>query len=245
MTQHPAAATSIAAFRSAFDAVRCIDLTHRMEPGMPVWPGHPVFTHMLLESYDKGDVSCHYALAFGEHTGTHVDAPRHFFGAAAGGWSIDAAPEAQFFSRLATLGATDVGPRGLLGAEHILAWEAVNGPIEAGDAVFFHFGWDRLWDDPAMHAAFLADWPGLSRAASELLVARRVRLVASDCLALDCFGNADFPAHHVLLGAGIMIGENFARLGELPPVCFGAVVPLPVAEGSGSPVRALAFVPRA
>ena len=108
--------------------------------------------------------------------------------------------------------------------------------------VFFHFGWDRFWD--AEPAAFLADWPGLSRGAAELLVARGARIVGSDCLSIDAFGSPDFPAHLTLLGAGILIGENFAGLGSLPPFCSLAALPLPIVEGSGSPLRAIAFVPR-
>jgi kynurenine formamidase len=57
-------------------------------------------------------------------------------------------------------------------------------------------------------------------------------------------GSTDFPAHHALLGAGILIGENFVNLGRLPPICYLAAVPLPIVNGSGAPVRAVAFVPR-
>lgn len=57
----------------------------------------------------------------------------------------------------------------------ILAWEAEYGSITPRDAVFFHFGWDRLWTDRPHE--FLADWPGLSHAASELMVERGVRIV--------------------------------------------------------------------
>lgn len=234
--------TSSTALLASLGNMRCVDLTHRMKPGMPTWPTHPAFTHSLLESYETGDVSCHYGLACGEHTGTHVDAPRHFVAAAAGGWSIDAAPVDQFFSRIVIIDGTDIGPRGVLDADRIRSWEKTHGAITAGDAVFFHFGWDHFWNRPETYAAVLADWPGLSRDASTLLVSRGVHLAGSDCLSLDPFGSTEFPAHRVLLGNGVMIGENFARLGELPAICVGAVMPLPIADGSGSPVRAVAYV---
>jgi kynurenine formamidase len=40
----------------------------------------------------------------------------------------------------------------------------------------------------------------------------------------------------------VLIGENFANLDRVPPVCGIAALPLPIAGGSGSPTRAIAFV---
>ncbi|MDX7950847.1 cyclase family protein [Lichenihabitans sp. Uapishka_5] len=225
-----------------FDAVsrsELVDLTHPLKPGMPVWPGHPEFCQTALESLEGGDASCTHALALGEHTGTHFDAPSHFI---LGGATIAQVPPERFFGRMATIGATGLAASTAVGADTILAWEERHGPLRQNDAVFLHFGWDRFWDaDPA---AFLRDWPGLSGAAAALLVARGVRVVGSDCLSLDPFDSTDFAAHRALLGAGILIGENFARLGDLPPVCSLAALPLPIIDGSGSPLRAIAFVPR-
>ncbi|MDR3516508.1 MAG: cyclase family protein [Azospirillaceae bacterium] len=244
MLSEPGTPAAVTALLNQFAAFRAIDLTHRMEPGMPTWPTHPAFRHPLLESYAQGDVSCHYGITCGEHTGTHLDAPRHFIDAAAGGWSIDEALIDQFLGRILVIDGTAIAPDGVLGAADVEAWEAAHGAIAAGDAVFIHFGWDRFWSTPATHDAVLADWPGLSVEACALLVARKIRLAGSDCLSLDRFSSVDYPAHRALLGNGIMIGENFASLGELPPICFGAIMPLPIAQGSGSPVRAIAFVPR-
>ena len=55
-----------------------IDLTHLMELDMPVWPTHPRFFQNEVESWDKNEDSYLNQLSFGEHTGTHVDAPVHF-----------------------------------------------------------------------------------------------------------------------------------------------------------------------
>lgn len=138
----------------------------------------------------------------------------------------------------------DAKPCEAVGADRILTFEASHGHIEADDAVFFHFGWDRFWNDASKHDRFLSDWPGLSKEASELLRARGVRVVGSDCLSIDHYGSPDFPAHKILLGADILVGENFANLGQLPPYCFLTALPLPIEGGSGSPARAVALVSR-
>jgi kynurenine formamidase len=218
---------------------RIIDLSHRLQPGIPVWPTHPHYCQELLESYETGGVSCHHALSMGEHTGTHLDAPVHFI---PGGRAIAEASSDTFFCRMANVDATDLRPRQGLSADRLKAWEAMNGPLRPGDAIFFHFGWDRFWHDPRHHSSFLRDWPGLSADAAALLAERRVAVVGSDCLSIDRFGDESFPAHRTLLGAGILIGENFNQLGQLPPLCAFVGLPLPITGGSGAPLRALALI---
>jgi len=221
------------------DSMTLVDLTHPLQPSIPVWPGHPHFCQEVMSSLERGDVSCWHALSLGEHTGTHFDAPSHFIRK---GKSIPEVQVGEFFGRMVTIDAVGLDPRAVIEPERVVTWEAEHGLIAPNDAVFFHFGWDQLWTERPRE--FLTDWPGLSGSASELLVKREVRIVGSDCLSIDCFDSTDFPAHHALLGAGILIGENFVNLGRLPPICYLAALPLPIVNGSGAPVRAVAFVPR-
>ncbi|MBZ5763153.1 cyclase family protein [Rhizobium sp. VS19-DR104.2] len=221
------------------DRFRFIDLTHPLKEGMPVWPTHPAFCQEVIESYDNGDVACNHSLCLSEHSGTHFDAPLHFI---KGDQSIAEISLEQFFGRMATIDAKDCAPCEAVTIDRILEFEDLYGPIEAGDAVFFHFGWDRYWNDASQQDCFLKDWPGLSQGASEFLQERSVRIVGSDCLSIDCYGSSNFPAHNILLGGNILIGENFANLGQLPPYCFLVALPLPIAGGSGSPARAVALV---
>jgi kynurenine formamidase len=216
-----------------------VDLTHPMKADMPVWPTHPRFCQEVIESYDNGDVACNHSLCLSEHSGTHFDAPLHFVKS---GSSIAEIAPRQFFGRMATISALDARPCEAVGVARIQVFEESHGQIQAGDAVFFHFGWDRFWADASQHGRFLSDWPGLSKEASELLRDRGVRIVGSDCLSIDHDGSTDFPAHNTLLGADILVGENFANLGQLPPYCFLTAMPLPIEGGSGSPARAVALV---
>jgi kynurenine formamidase len=216
-------------------------MTHPMQNGMPVWPGHPVFRQTPVSRIEDGAVACNHALHLSEHSGTHFDAPAHFI---AGATTIDAVPLASFFGRMLRIDATGSAPDSDLPAAAILAFEAAHGPVRPQDAVMFHFGWDRFWAHPTQGDRFLCDWPGLSGAAADLLVARQVRIVGTDCLSVDRFSSTDFPAHRRLLAAGILIGENFANLGLIPPVCRLTTLPLRIAGGSGAPLRAVAHVGR-
>lgn len=215
-----------------------IDLTHELANGMPVWPGHPVFEQRSVASFAAGDIACNHSLHLSEHCGTHFDAPLHFV---PGGQAIDAVPLQRFFCRLAVIAATDVAPDSEVGTDRLLDWESRNRALRPGDAVMFHFGWDRFWADPA-GARFLSGWPGLSGALAELLVARGVSVVGGDCMSIDRHGSSDFPAHRLLLGAGVLVGENFANLGRLPPLAELIALPLRIVGGSGAPLRAVARV---
>lgn len=53
------------------------DLSHLIYQGMPIYPGnpHPQFQPFYTLEKDKANVT---RLTLGSHTGTHVDAPKHF-----------------------------------------------------------------------------------------------------------------------------------------------------------------------
>ena len=70
-----------------------------------------------------------------------------------------------------------------------------------------------------------------------------VETVGTDAGAAHSF-DPPFPCHSYMLGAGKYGLTQLANLAELPPT--GAVIlvaPLKIVRGSGSPCRALAFVP--
>jgi kynurenine formamidase len=100
-----------------------------------------------------------------------------------------------------------------------------------------------MGDDTPGDASHL-HFPGISRAAAELLVARRVAAVGIDTASIDHGPSSDFMAHRVLMGADIPAFENVASLAEIPP--RGAVVialPMKIRGGSGGPLRIVAWIP--
>lgn len=232
---------ALTTLQGSLNHMQIIDLSHTLEPNIPSWPTHPKYCHNLMESYTLGEISCHYQLSMGEHTGTHFDAPLHFI---AGGSSIADIPLERVMGRAATIPAEDIGPNGTLSSSRIMAWEEEHGEILADDIVLLHFGWDRLWQKRPHAAEFLQDWPGLSRDAAEYLAAKKVAVVATDALSIDVFTTTDFAAHYTLLGNQVLIGENFTNLWSLPPFSLLMAFPLKIQDGSGSPTRAMAFVPK-
>ena len=221
-----------------------MDLSHTLEEGIPAWPTHARFGKILYESYEYGDVAHHYGLTMDEHTGTHVDAPLHFIESGPAHYGIDEVPLDRLAARAATIDATDLGPSGLLGVGPFRSWESEHGPIESGDGVLIHYGWEDRWAIGPEGRRFLEDWPGLGGEAAEYLVGKGVSLVGCDTVSVDAAASAENPAHHALLGNEVYIAENLKNLGRLPPFCLFMAFPLKIGSGSGSPVRAVALVER-
>jgi kynurenine formamidase len=226
---------------SPFDGYEWIDLSHTLEEDIPAYPTHARFGRTLYESYEYGDDALHYGLTTSEHTGTHMDAPLHFIPE---GPAVDEIPLDRLAGRAATIEATDLGADDLLSVGRIEAWEENNGPIEAKDRVLIRYGWDRRWTTGPEGRRFLEDWPGLSGEAAEYLVGKGVSLVGCDTLAVDATISTENPAHYALLGSEVYIIENLNNLDLLPPFCRFLALPLKIRGGSGSPVRAIALVPR-
>jgi kynurenine formamidase len=229
---------------SPFEGHHWVDLSHALEAGIPAWPTHARFSSVLYESQALGDVATHHGLTMDEHTGTHMDAPLHFVSEGPAHYGTDKIPLERLAGRAATIEATDLAAGDLLGVDRIEAWEREHGPIEPGDRVLFRYGWDERWATGPAGRRFLGDWPGLSGGAAEYLVGRGTALVGCDTLAVDAAGSEENPAHHALLGNEVYVVENLNNLNRLPPFCLFVALPLKIRGGSGSPVRAVALVPR-
>ncbi|NEU30707.1 cyclase family protein [bacterium LRH843] len=230
---------SIETLINAFKDVQVIDLSHTLEEQIPAWPAHASYSHMVVETYKKGDQACHYELKMSEHTGTHIDSPLHFID---GGKSIANIPISTFSGRAKTIHATTINPLGLLTQEEIVKWEGQNGGIEEDDIVLINFGWSKLWERKPNDEKFLTDWPGISKDAAEYFVSKKVKIVGTDALAIDVFGSTENPAHFELLGNDVLIMENLANLDLLPIESYFFGYPLKIKNGSGSPIRAVAFI---
>src|SRR5262245_19909081 len=59
-------------------APQYLDVTVRLRAGMPFYPGNPEFQLQPIKRIAEGGSSNVSRLVLGTHTGTHVDAPRHF-----------------------------------------------------------------------------------------------------------------------------------------------------------------------
>ena len=124
--------------------------------------------------------------------------------------------------------------------ERAIGPDAFAGVDLRGRALLVHTGWSRHFGTPE----YAQGAPFLTRAAVDALVEAGVRFVGIDSVNIDDLEDWARPAHSVLLGAGIPVGEHFTGLDQLPP--SGArlhAAPVKVRGMGTFPVRAYAVVP--
>ena len=222
--------------------LRVIDLAQPLSPETHVWPGMARLSAQTTEFYADGGCFAR-VVSFGEHTGTHLDAPAHFH---EGGLTVEGIPAGDLVCESAVI---DVRAACLADADYtlsvadVLEHEGAHGPLPRRAAVLVCTGWSayrreggRYIDD--MH------FPGVSPEAGRLLVERDVAGIGIDTLSIDAGVAADSPTHHITLPAGLWQLEGLVNLELLPP--RGALLVIgapPLAGGSGVPARPLALLP--
>lgn len=210
--------------------MKIIDLSHRIEPGMPVYPGTeaPVLTTPFDLDKD-GFVETRISLL--SHTGTHMDAPAHIL---AGGKTLDSMPVSTFYGQAICIAVAS--GRQEVTVDDLIPYKS---GIQAADFVFFRTGWSRLWGTPG----YFEGYPVVTTEAAVYLNDFTLKGVGFDTISADAAQAHDLTIHKVILGKNRIIIENLTNLDQLPPVLFStACFPLHFSNSDGSPVRAVAFV---
>ena len=239
-------ARAVGALSELLAASTIVDLSHSLEEHMPMWPGQSRYFHTLWDSYWHGDPAVDYQILLNEHTGTHMDAPAHFIKDEADPrhqW-VDEVPLGALVGRAAVLDFADVGADGVVTAEMVREWERRETALRGGDIVVFNLGWAQHWHPRPDDRRYGEHWPSLGADCARLMVERKVAAVGTDTLAPDAHGTTEFPVHRILLGQGVLILENLTHVDRLPPTCVFVGLPLKIKQGSGSPLRAIALIPR-
>ncbi len=206
---------------------RFVELSHPLETGMPVYPGHPLVEFLPVAAEPPRQI---LRLQVGTHSGTHVDAARHFIPT---GRTIDQYPLERFVVPAVVVAVQ-------ASSDHEIEWAALADAatvVPQGGALLVETGWDRHWGDDAMR-----HHPYFGSATCENLVAAGVGLVGTDAVNVDCTGRRTTEAHEILLSHDVLIVENLTNLSLLAhgAIVECAFVPLMLAGADGSPVRAYA-----
>lgn len=202
-----------------------IDISVPVVTGLVHWPGDVDVNVNQVNFLERGDVCNLSRMSMSVHTGTHMDAPRHFV---ANGGGMDDVPldallgPARVLHILGTgrVTASDLAPHNPQRGERILL------RTQNSDAVW--------WTKP-----FNTEYAHLSRDAAELLVERGVVLIGVDYLSVGAFEGDGVETHQVLLGAKTVIVEGL----DLTRVEAGsyelACLPMKLAGCDGAPTRAV------
>lgn len=170
------------------------------------------------------------------HHGTHLDAPLHFIpgGRAAAEIALEDVCGPAVGLEVHRAAGEEITARDL---------ELQGNSVEKSDIVFIHTGWGAYFSsDPERYTSH----PYLGLDAAGWLVERKVKLVAIDVPTPDMpepgrTPGFNWPVHHLLLEAGVLIAEHLNHLDLVAGRRFRAFAfPLPIVGADGSPVRIVA-----
>jgi kynurenine formamidase len=212
-----------------------VDLSVPMKSlGTSVFPGYPMPLKSTMTTLaDTGWASYLWVLV--EHSGTHVDAPAHVV---EGALPVDKVPLNSYIGRGAVLDLRGKPPHYSITKDDLLGEirkKGLDGKVGPDWVLLLCTGWTGKTGTPQW-----LEYPELSQDASQYIAGLGVNAVGLDSPSPDY---APLPAHKVLLSKGIAIFENLTNLEKVMGrefIFLGA--PLPLVDGSASPVRAFALV---
>lgn len=204
--------------------MRYWDISVPLYDGMLRWPTDPPVSITAFKEPQKGDRSTVSLLQMGSHTGTHVDAPRHFL------------PGKEGVDRIALNKL--IGPCAVLDCRGMASVGAA--PLRDVDfaktprVLFRTDNSDRWWKEK-----FSDNFVGLEAQTALELVRHGALLAGVDSLSVEKTGATSAAAHYALLGAGVVILEGL-NLSEVEAGTYNLIcLPLRIRNGDGAPARAV------
>lgn len=201
-----------------------IDISVTIKSKMVRWPSDPLVQIRRTKDMDKGDNNNVSLISMGSHTGTHMDAPRHFF---AKGKSLDKMP----------LSVT-VGPARVLAiknAQCITAQELRRSRIKRGERIIFKTRNSSFWKTNVFQEEFVY----ISLEAAKYLSQVGISVVGADYLSVGGYQKDGAKTHKTILGRGIWIIEGLNLFGVKPGNYDLICLPLKILDSDGAPARAI------
>jgi len=242
--------------------IRLVDLTQTLSPDFPPivlppelgqsWP----FRIEEAARYDARGPGWYWNnLSFGEHTGTHFDAPIHWIsGRDLPNNATDTIPVEHMIAPAVVLDCSQEAAADadfLLTVDFVRGWEARHGQIPPRAWILMRTDWSKR-GDPVAYQNFDETGqhtPGPDAEVVQFLIRERDCIgFGSESIGTDAGQGfhlqPPYPCHYFMHGAGRYGLQCLCNLDLLPPT--GAVLicpPLKIKQGSGSPLRVLALVP--
>ena len=202
--------------------LRYFDISVPLAAAVPTYPGNPLFELQPVKRIANGDSSNVSRLSMGTHSGTHVDAPRHFFD---DGASSDALALDLLIGRARVV---DLPRRGGITAEDLAA-----AGLREDLRVLLKTPNSALWNG----GGFREDYTHLTESGARYVVDQGVKVIGVDYLSVEQFKKPGAPAHRTLLSQGVIIIEGL-NLSDIEPGMYELYcLPLLVAGADGAPAR--------
>ncbi len=202
-----------------------INISVPLRSAMVHWPNDPPVNIERVKDIKQGDNINLSMLSMGAHSGTHMDAPRHFL---ATGEGIDKMPLDTAVGRARVIEIKD--------AESIKPEELSRYRIRRGERILFKTrNSSRVWQTNT----FVEDFVFIADEAARFLAERGVRVVGVDYLSVGGFKGGGSYVHKTLLGGGVWIIEGLDLSGVSPGKYDLICLPIMIDQGDGAPARAI------
>ena len=202
---------------------RIIDISVGISEKMITFPGDPVPAIEPFSGKEEGKSNVS-SILLGSHTGTHVDAPRHFF---EDGKTVDRFPLERLVGQAKVI---DLRDRDRISAEDLKVHR-----INHGDRILLRTNNSALWQKDMFDSQFVF----LTSDAAEYLVEAGIGLVGIDYFSVEKYKSSVCPVHTTLLKNEILILEGLDLSGVEEGEYFLVCLPLKLVDTDGAPVRAI------
>jgi arylformamidase len=201
---------------------KLLDVSVPLTEGIPAYPGNPAFEFQPIKRIADGGSSNVSRLVMGTHTGTHIDAPKHFIDVGIG---VDELPLDLLIGRTRVV---EIPKRGPITADDLAA-----AGLREDIRVLLKTPNSSLWNSGTFHE----DYAHVASSGARYLVEQGVKVVGIDYLSIEQFKSSGAPAHRTLLSNGVIIIEGLNLSDAEPGMYEMYCLPLRVTGGDGAPAR--------
>jgi len=205
--------------------MKIYDISLPISNDLLVWPGNPSISINLINSIIKGDKCNISQIKMGMHSGTHIDAPYHFF---EDGVTSDSIPIDTFIGNCIVVEFND--------KDHIEKSDLQNISFTEIPRILIKTRNSELW---ANNRSFNKNFVALGIDAAQYLIEMNIILVGIDYLSLEAFKSEESPVHKLLLENNITILEGLNLTGIVPGVYELICLPLKLHGCDGAPARVI------
>jgi len=203
-------------------AMSWIDISLPISEKLTIWPGDPKVQFDWIEQIPANEVNL-TRLCMSVHSGTHIDAPLHFF---ENGKSID-----------------QIDLSEMIGEVHVIQVPEEVKVIDKSylDTVYFEqtqrlIFKTRMWKN--FEDRFDENFKAIDETGARWLVEQGIKLIGIDYLSISPYTNSAAP-HQILLGAEIVVVEglvlNDVKAGKYEMICL----PINLAGREAAPARVI------
>jgi arylformamidase len=210
---------------------RMHDVTMTFCPEMPGWPLNPGPDIRPLRAMHAGAHNNVTLVDFHVHSGTHVDAPRHFV---ADGYGVDRIPLDVLVGSCTVVHFPDAP---------VITPEMLGGLDlpEGVTRLLLRTRNSEFLDDFAQ--GFRADYTALTPEAGRWAVDRGIRLLGIDYLSIERYKEPHNATHRVLLENEVILLEGLDLRGIAPGTYDLYCLPVKIRDCDGAPARVILIEP--